>query len=99
MKNFFLIISNDKLNIQGDKISSDYNDTINIIESLAKKNHLNFLCRFENKFKNFISKKLKYKNRGTLHPPNWMLTTYKHPSQKFCPYLIQYCTTKCMGQL
>ena len=42
MKKNILIISNDKLNIQGDKISADYNDVINIIESLSKKNHLDF---------------------------------------------------------
>lgn len=88
MKNFFLIISNDKLNIQGDKISSDYNDTINIIESLAKKNHLNFLCRFENKFKNFISKKLKYKNFNKLNIFNLKkdLTNYKIFMISITPY-------------
>ena len=59
MKKNILIISNDKLNIQGDKISADYNDVINIIESLSKKNHLDFLCRLENGFKNFISQKKK----------------------------------------
>jgi glycosyltransferase involved in cell wall biosynthesis len=62
MKKNILIISNDRLNIQGDKISSDSNDTINIIESLSKKNHLYFLCRIEKNFKNFISKKKIYKN-------------------------------------
>ena len=40
MKKNILIISNDKLNIQGDKISADYNDVINIIESLSEKNTL-----------------------------------------------------------
>ena len=62
MKKNILIISNDKLNIQGDKISADYNDVINIIESLSEKNHLDFLCRLENGFKNFISQKKNYKN-------------------------------------
>ena len=62
MKKNILIISNDKLNIQGDKISADHNDVINIIESLSEKNHLDFLCRLENGFKNFISKKKNYKN-------------------------------------
>ena len=57
MKKNILIISNDKLNIQGDKISADYNDVINIIESLSEKNHLDFLCRLENGFKKFISQK------------------------------------------
>ena len=59
MKKNILIISNDRLNIQGDKISSDYNDAVNIIESLSEKNHLDFLCRLENGFKNFISQKMK----------------------------------------
>ena len=34
MKKNILIISNDKLNIQGDKISADYNDSIILITSL-----------------------------------------------------------------
>ena len=33
-----LIISNDRLFIKNDIISSDYNDTVNIVEGLAKKN-------------------------------------------------------------
>ena len=37
MKNNLLIISNDVLNINKNVVSSDYNDTINIIESLSKK--------------------------------------------------------------
>ena len=32
-----LIISNDRLFIKNDIISSDYNDTVNIVEGLAKK--------------------------------------------------------------
>ena len=62
MKKNILIISNDRLNMQGDKISSNSNDTINIIEALSKKNHLYFLCRIEKNFKKFITKKKKYKN-------------------------------------
>ena len=61
MNNNFLIISNDKLFIKHDKISSDYNDTINIIEGLAEKNHLSFFCRTSIRPKNYISKKKKYK--------------------------------------
>ena len=61
MNKNFLIISNDKLFIKHDKISSDYNDTINIIEGLAEKNHLSFFCRTTIKPKNYISKKKKYK--------------------------------------
>ena len=46
MNKNILIISNDKLFIKNNKISSDNNDTINIIEGLAEKNHLSFFCRF-----------------------------------------------------
>lgn len=61
MNKNFLIISNDKLFINHDKISSDYNDTINIIEGLAEKNHLSFYCRATYSPRNYISKKKKYK--------------------------------------
>ena len=61
MNRNILIISNDKLLIKQDKISSDYNDTINIIEGLAKKNYLSFFCRTSHVIKNFTSKKQKYK--------------------------------------
>ena len=44
-----------------DKISSDYNDTINIIEGLAKKNHLSFVCKNTKKIRNFITIKNKYR--------------------------------------
>jgi hypothetical protein len=37
MNKNILIISNDRLFIEKNKISSDYNDTINIIEGLSKK--------------------------------------------------------------
>ena len=62
MNNNFLIISNDKLFIKHDKISSDYNDTINIIEGLAEKNHLSFFCRVTYSPKNYISKKKNIKS-------------------------------------
>ena len=67
MNKKILIISNDKIFINKDKISTDYNDTINIIEGLAKKNHLNFICKNTSKIKNFktikkIYKKFKKKN-------------------------------------
>ena len=43
MNKKILILTNYKIFIDNDKISSDYNDTINIIEGLAKKNHLSFM--------------------------------------------------------
>lgn len=61
MNKNFLIISNDALFIKYNKISSDYNDTINIIEGLAEKNYLSFFCRVTQSPKNYISKKEKYK--------------------------------------
>ena len=57
MKKNILILSNDKLYLKNDIISSEYNDTINIIESLAKKNNLKFICRSSQKIKNFVIKK------------------------------------------
>ena len=60
MSKNILIISNDRLFIKGNKISSDYNDTINIIEGLAKNNNLSFYCRTTNFLKNYLSKKKKY---------------------------------------
>tara|TARA_B100000989_G_C19501236_1_gene454387 strand:- start:588 stop:1589 length:1002 start_codon:yes stop_codon:yes gene_type:complete len=40
-----IIISNDKLYFDNNSVRSNFNDTINIIEGLSKKNHLNFFCR------------------------------------------------------
>jgi glycosyltransferase involved in cell wall biosynthesis len=40
-----IIISNDKLHFTKNTVSSDFNDTINIIESLSKINYLNFFSR------------------------------------------------------
>jgi len=56
MNKNILIISNDRLFIKRNKISSDYNDTINIIEGLAKNNNLSFYCRTTNYLKNYLSK-------------------------------------------
>ena len=61
MNKKILIISNDKIFIKNDKISTDYNDTINIIEGLAKKNHLSFICRHISKIRNFKSTNKIYK--------------------------------------
>lgn len=60
MNNNFLIVSNDRLYIKNKIISSNYNDTINIIEGLGKKNILSFYCRSAHKPQNFISKKENY---------------------------------------
>ena len=61
MSKNILIISNDRLFIKRNKISSDYNDTINIIEGLAKNNNLGFYCRTTNFIKNYLSINQKYK--------------------------------------
>ena len=61
MNKKILILSNDKIFINNDKISSDYNDTINIIEGLAKKNHLSFICKNTKKIRNFVTIKKKYR--------------------------------------
>jgi len=51
-----LIISNDKLYFKKKKIYSDYNDTINIIEGLAKKNILYFISRSSYKRGIYVAK-------------------------------------------
>ena len=61
MNKKILILTNDKIFIDNNKISSDYNDTINIIEGLAKKNHLSFVCKNTKKIRNFITIKNKYR--------------------------------------
>ena len=40
-----IIISNDRLHFSSNTVCSDFNDTINIIESLSKINYLNFFSR------------------------------------------------------
>ena len=40
-----IIISNDRLHFSSNTVCSDFNDTINIIESLSKINYLNFISR------------------------------------------------------
>lgn len=57
-KKKLVIISNDKLFCTKKEISSDYNDTISIIESLNKAFKLKILSRKSNKRRNFI-----YKNK------------------------------------
>jgi len=44
MKNL-VIISNDKLYFDKDRVFAEFNDTINIIEGLSKSNYLNFISR------------------------------------------------------
>ena len=61
MNKKILILSNDKIFIDNDKISSDDKDTINIIEGLAKKNHLSFVCKNVKKIRNFVTIKNKYR--------------------------------------
>ena len=62
MNKKILIISNDKIFFNKNTIATDYNDTINIIEGLAKKNHLSFICRNASKIRNFKTIKKIYKN-------------------------------------
>ena len=47
--NNILLISNDKLFLKNDIVSSDYNDTINIIEALSSFNSISFISRFSKK--------------------------------------------------
>jgi len=54
MNKKILILSNDEIFIDNDKISTDNNDTINIIEGLAKKNHLSFFCKSAKKKEKFF---------------------------------------------
>ena len=61
MNKKILILANDKIFIDNDKISTDNNDTINIIEGLAKKNYLSFVCKNTKKIRNFVTIKKKYK--------------------------------------
>jgi glycosyltransferase involved in cell wall biosynthesis len=61
MNKKILVLSNDKIFIDNDKISTDNNDTINIIEGLAKKNHLSFFCKSAKKIRNFVTIKNKYR--------------------------------------
>ena len=61
MNKKILILSNDKIFIDNDKISTDNNDTINIIEGLAKKNKLSFVCKNAKKIRKFVTIKNKYR--------------------------------------
>ncbi|SMF79454.1 glycosyltransferase [Candidatus Pelagibacter sp. HIMB1321] len=60
--NRLVIISNDRLNFTENTIYSKFNDTLNIIEGLSKKNHLSFFCR-KNYFKEIHKIKLKNKSK------------------------------------
>ena len=62
-----IIISNDKINFTEKEVSSNSNDTINIIESLSKKNYLFFLSR---SIKNLQIHKLKLKKKILLKVSN-----------------------------
>lgn len=59
-----ILISNDYLKFHNNSVSTDYNDTINIIQAISKNNFLYFLCRKKNKkgiFKATLKKKKKLK--------------------------------------
>ena len=50
MKNY-LVFSNDKIFLKNKKVSSNSNDTVNILESIGK--NLTFFCCHEDQKKNF----------------------------------------------
>ena len=57
-----ILISNDYLKFSNNSVSSNYNDTINIIQAISKNNFLYFFCRQKNRkciFKTFLKKKKK----------------------------------------
>lgn len=59
-----ILITNDYLKLNNNSVSSNYNDTINIIQAISKNNFLYFLCRQKNIkgiFKTFLKKKKKLK--------------------------------------
>ena len=58
MKNL-LVISNDKLFFSKKKISSKFNDTLNILSALQKKFNVFLISRKSNVTENFILKKKK----------------------------------------
>ncbi len=59
-----ILISNDHLKLDSKSVSSNFNDTINIIQGLTKDNFLYFFCRQKNKkgiFTTYLKKKNKLK--------------------------------------
>ena len=59
-----LLLTNDHLKFETNSISSDFNDTINIIQAISKNNFLYFFCRKKNEsgiFKTSLKKKIKLK--------------------------------------
>ena len=58
-----LLLTNDHIKFETNSISSDFNDTINIIQAISKNNFLYFFCRKKNEsgiFKTSL-KKIKLK--------------------------------------
>ena len=59
-----LLLTNDHIKFETNSISSDFNDTINIIQAISKNNFLYFFCRKKNEsgiFKTSLKKKFKLK--------------------------------------
>ena len=52
----YLVLSNDKIFLKNKKVSSDFNDVINIIESIGKKNEILLLSRNSKKKLPFLGK-------------------------------------------
>ena len=57
-----IIISNDKIYFDNKFVRTDFNDTLNIIEGLSKKNYLYFFSR-KSKFKGIYKTKIKKKTQ------------------------------------
>jgi len=77
MKKKIFILSNDKVYYRNNIVSSDYNDTINIIESLAKNNDLKLISRSSKTIRNFVIKKKYYKNFSNIKIGN-LKKVYNH---------------------
>ncbi len=59
-----ILLTNDYLKFDKNSVSSNFNDTINIIEAISKDNFLYFFCRQKNNqgiFKTFLKKKYRLK--------------------------------------
>ena len=61
MKNL-LVISNDKIYFSKNRVSSKYNDIINILEAIKKKFNIFLLSRSSSQADNFFLKKKKFLN-------------------------------------
>ena len=79
----YLVISNDKIFIRKKKISSNFNDTVNIIESIGKKFQIFLLAR-NVKRENSFSTKIKNKISGV----NFREISNIHKNSNFKIFMI-----------